>query len=62
MPPKSSVKPEWTIENFGAMETGAAPAADRTQPQGSAVESAIVHATHTDRKRKITAPASRRAR
>jgi TPP-dependent pyruvate/acetoin dehydrogenase alpha subunit len=62
MPPKSSVKPEWTIENFGAMETGAAPAADRAQSEGSAVESAIVHAKHTDRKRKITAPASRRAR
>jgi hypothetical protein len=58
MPPKSSVKPEWTIKNFGGMETAAALAADG----GSVDEPAVAHTPQTDGKRKITAPATRRAR
>jgi hypothetical protein len=62
MPPKSSVKPEWTIKNFGGMETEAALVVDRAEQQDSAVEPAVAHPAQTDRKRKITPPAPRRAR
>jgi pyruvate dehydrogenase E1 component alpha subunit/2-oxoisovalerate dehydrogenase E1 component alpha subunit len=62
MPPKSSVKPEWTIKNFGGMEAEVALAADRAEQQDSAMEPAVSHPAQTDRKQKISAPASRRAR
>jgi TPP-dependent pyruvate/acetoin dehydrogenase alpha subunit len=62
MPPKSSVKPEWTIKNFGGMESEAPLAADRAEQRDSAMEPAVSHPAQTDRKRKITASASRRAR
>src|SRR4029077_13697872 len=61
MPPKSSVKPEWTIKNFGGIETDAAGATDRAEQQDSPIEPAVAHSPGTDRKRKIGAPA-RRAR
>jgi hypothetical protein len=61
MPPKSSVKPEWTIKNFGGLETEAVFAADRAEQQDSVIGPAVAHAAATDRKRKISAPA-RRAR
>jgi len=68
MPPKSSVKPEWTIKNFGGIETEAALAGDRPNQdrkevrQDSVSEPAITHPPQTDRKRKISASATRRAR
>jgi TPP-dependent pyruvate/acetoin dehydrogenase alpha subunit len=61
MPPKSSVKPEWTIKNFGGIETEAAGAADRAEQQDSLIEPAVAHSEATDRKRKISPP-GRRAR
>ena len=61
MPPKSSVKPEWTIKNFGGIETEAVVGADRAEQQDSVIEPAVAHSAATDRKRKISAPA-RRAR
>ena len=62
MPPKSSVKPEWTIKNFGGLEKEAALAADRAEQQDSVGEPAPARPPQTDRKRKIAAPPSRRAR
>ena len=62
MPPKSSVKPEWTIKNFGGFEKEAALAADRAEQQDSVVEAAVAHPPQNDRKRKIAAPAPRRVR
>jgi TPP-dependent pyruvate/acetoin dehydrogenase alpha subunit len=61
MPPKSSVKPEWTIKNFGGLETEAVFAADRAEQQDSVIEPSVARAPQTDHKRKLTAPA-RRAR
>jgi TPP-dependent pyruvate/acetoin dehydrogenase alpha subunit len=61
MPPKSSVKPEWTIKNFGGLETEAVFAADRAEQQDSVKEPSVARAPQTDHKRKLTAPA-RRAR
>ena len=61
MPPKSSVMPEWTIKNFGGLETEAVFAADRAEQQDSAIEPSDARPPHTDHKRKLTAPA-RRAR
>ena len=62
MPPKSSVKPEWTIKNFGAMETEATVAGDQAEQPDAAMEPAVAHPGQSARKRKITAPAPRRAR
>jgi TPP-dependent pyruvate/acetoin dehydrogenase alpha subunit len=61
MPPKSSVKPEWTIKNFGGLETEAVFAADRAEQQDSVIEPSVARAPQTEHKRKLTAPA-RRAR
>ena len=61
MPPKSSVKPEWTIKNFGGLETEAVFAADRAEQQDSVIEPSVARPPQTDHKRKLTAPA-RRAR
>jgi hypothetical protein len=61
MPPRSSVKPEWTITNFGGAEVAAS--ADRVEQQESVVEPAAAHASdNNNRKRKMPAPASRKAR
>jgi hypothetical protein len=62
MPPKSGVKPEWTIKNFGAIETEVALAADRAEQQESVVEPAVTLSPQNDRKRKVATAASRRAR
>jgi TPP-dependent pyruvate/acetoin dehydrogenase alpha subunit len=67
MPPKSGVKPEWTIKNFGGIDSEAAIAADRPdridqEQRDSAVGPAAPQPAQTDRKRKIAAPASRRVR
>jgi TPP-dependent pyruvate/acetoin dehydrogenase alpha subunit len=61
MPPKSSVKAEWTITDFGGAEAEAAAAAVRAEQQESAVDRPAAHAEN-NRERKIPAPASRRAR
>ena len=62
MPPKSSVKPEWTVKNFGGIEAAAADAADRAEQQDSAIEPPASHPAQTDRKTKVPARAQRRAR
>jgi len=65
MPPKSVVKAEWTIKNFGGVDSDAALAPDRPAQrdrQDSAVEPPVAHPAQTNRKRKIPAPAPRRAR
>jgi hypothetical protein len=61
MAPKSSVKPEWTIKNFGGLETEAVFAAERAEQQDSVIEPSVARPPQTDHKRKLTAPA-RRAR
>src|ERR1700686_5265990 len=59
MPPKSGVKPEWTIKNFGGIDSEAALAADRPErPDGkdrqeSAVQPVGAHPAQAERKRKI---------
>jgi hypothetical protein len=62
MPPKSSVKPEWTIKNFGGMEREIALAADRAKKRESVIEPTVGHSPQNDGKRKIAPAASRRAR
>ena len=59
MAPKSSVKPEWTIKNFGGLETEAVFAADRAEQQDSVIEPSVAGPPQTDHKRKLTAPARR---
>jgi TPP-dependent pyruvate/acetoin dehydrogenase alpha subunit len=59
MAPKSSVKPEWTIKNFGGLETEAVFAADRAEQQDSVIEPSVARPPQTDHKRKLTAPARR---
>lgn len=62
MPPKSSIKPEWTIKNFGGIGPEAALAANGAERPDSSLEPAVSHSPQTDRKRKIGASAPRRAR
>jgi len=62
MPPKSSVKPEWTIRNFGGVEAEAMLAADHGEQRDAMIDAAAAHPAQADRKRKIGAPASRRVR
>jgi len=62
MPPKSSVKAEWTIKSFGGFEAAASLPADRAERQDSVAEPAVAHPPQNGRKRKVSAPAPRRAR
>jgi hypothetical protein len=62
MPPKSSVKAEWVVKNFGAFEAAAENAADRAEQQDSAIEPPVSHPVQTDRKPKVATPSQRRAR
>jgi TPP-dependent pyruvate/acetoin dehydrogenase alpha subunit len=61
MPPKSGVKPEWTIKNFGGIEMEIALAAGRADAQEPVVGPAVP-SRHNGRKRKIAASASRKTR
>ncbi len=66
MPPKSSVKPEWTISSFGAIQAAGAGPHDRpndqAEQQDSAIEPKPGQPAQTDRKNKMSARAPRRAR
>ncbi|HZP32790.1 MAG TPA: thiamine pyrophosphate-dependent dehydrogenase E1 component subunit alpha [Candidatus Acidoferrales bacterium] len=62
MPPKSNVKPEWTITNFGGVDAGNTIAVDRIEQQESVVEPGVINNSQNDRKRKAAAPVSRRER
>jgi TPP-dependent pyruvate/acetoin dehydrogenase alpha subunit len=62
MPPKSSVKAEWVVKNFGAIEAAAENAADRAEQQDSTIEPPASHPAQTDRKPKMVTPPQRRAR
>ncbi len=66
MPPKSSVKPEWTISSFGAIQVaGVGPPDrpnDRVEQQDSAIDPKPAQPAQTDRKNKMPARAPRRAR
>jgi len=53
MPPKSSVKPEWTISDFGAMEPAAA---NRRDDHGPPIDPPVSHSLRNDRKPKPGAP------
>jgi hypothetical protein len=62
MPPKSSVKPEWTVNDFGAVHGVDARPNTVGEQQNSAVEPKPAQPAQTDRKNKMPAPAPRRAR
>ena len=66
MPPKSSVKPEWTVSSFGAIQVaGVGPRDrpdDRVEQQDSAIDPKPAQPAQTDRKNKMPARAPRRAR
>jgi TPP-dependent pyruvate/acetoin dehydrogenase alpha subunit len=66
MPPKSSVKPEWTISSFGAIQVAgiASPdrPSDRVEQQDSAIDPKPAQPAQTDRKNKMPSRAPRRAR
>jgi len=60
MPPRSSVKPEWRIKDFGGIDSEAAVEAKAAEE--AADEPAAAHSPQNGRKRKIGTPAPRRAR
>jgi len=62
MPPKSSVKAEWVVKNFGAIEAAAGDFADRAAQQDSTIEPPASHPAQSDRKSKMATPPQRRAR
>jgi hypothetical protein len=66
MPPKSSVKPEWTISSFGAIQVAGVGPPDRPNDQAGRQDSGIEpnpeQPEQTGRKNKMPARAPRRAR
>ena len=62
MPPKSSVKPEWTVNDFGGVQGAHGRLNAAGERQNSAVEPKPAQPTQTDRKNKMPASAPRKAR
>jgi hypothetical protein len=66
MPPKSSVKPEWTVSSFGAIRVaGVGPhdrPSDQAEQQDSPIDPKPAQPAQTGRKNKMPARAPRRAR
>jgi len=60
LPPKSSVKPEWTVSDFGAVQEADVRSSPAGQRRNLAGEPKSEQTTHTDRKNKVPARARRK--